>query len=56
MYEKPLNRKSLPVFEPQHTINVLKSAYEEDTRSEEEKVDKLINDYLEVGFVVSICS
>ncbi|XP_005090101.1 nipped-B-like protein B [Aplysia californica] len=47
VYEKPLNRKALPLFEPQHTLQVLRSTYEEDTRSEEEKRQKLIEDYLE---------
>lgn len=49
VYEKPLNRKSLPVFEPQHTLQVMRSVYEEDTSSEDEKRQKLVNDYLEVN-------
>ncbi|GFN80174.1 nipped-b-like protein, partial [Plakobranchus ocellatus] len=51
VYEKPLNRKTLPIFEPQHTLEILRSVYDEDTRSEEEKRQKLVEDYLEVWFL-----
>uniref|UniRef100_A0A2C9MAH1 Nipped-B protein n=1 Tax=Biomphalaria glabrata TaxID=6526 RepID=A0A2C9MAH1_BIOGL len=47
VYEKPLNRKTLPNFEPQHTLTVLKSMYEEDSRTLEERKQKLVQDYLE---------
>lgn len=47
VYEKPLNRKTLPIFEPQHTLQVLRSVYEENGRSEEEKRQKLVEDFLE---------
>ncbi|GFS10541.1 nipped-B-like protein [Elysia marginata] len=47
VYEKPLNRKTLPIFEPQHTLQILRSHYEEDSRSDEEKRQKLVEDFLE---------
>ncbi|XP_059166950.1 nipped-B-like protein [Physella acuta] len=47
VYEKPLNRKAMPIFEPQHTLKVLQSVYEEDTRTDEEKRQKMIQEYLE---------
>lgn len=40
----------MPIFEPQHTIKVLQSVYEEDTRTDEEKRQKMIQEYLEVFF------
>ncbi|RUS79411.1 hypothetical protein EGW08_012824, partial [Elysia chlorotica] len=47
VYEKPLNRKTLPIFEPQHTLQTLCSVYEDDSRSDEEKRQKLVEDFLE---------
>ncbi|BFZ16564.1 hypothetical protein BsWGS_19603 [Bradybaena similaris] len=47
VYEKPLNRKTLPNFEPQHTLKLLRSIYEEDSCTEDERRQKLVDDYLE---------
>lgn len=50
VFDKPLNRKNLVRFTPQHTLDQLRSIYDADLE-EEEKRQKVIDEYLEVSHV-----
>lgn len=48
VFDKPLNRKNLVRFTPQHTLDQLRSVYDADPE-EEEKRQKVVDEYLEVS-------
>jgi cohesin loading factor subunit SCC2 len=48
VFDKPLNRKNNLQFTPQHTLNQLKAAFDQEP-DEEEKRQKLVEEYLDVS-------